>query len=66
MHVYFMADDSSYSIFVADKPVAVSHDYTGFSKLADGAYCTLWRGLQGRSVGRGKGAAATLPWLRAI
>lgn len=38
-----MADDSSYSIFVADKPVAVSHDYTGFSKLADGAYCTLWR-----------------------
>lgn len=38
-----MADDSSYSNFVAGEPVAVSHDYTGFSKVAEGAYCTLWR-----------------------
>lgn len=38
-----MADDSSYSNFVASEPVAVSHDYTGFSKVAEGAYCTLWR-----------------------
>ncbi len=38
-----MADDSSYSNFVAGEPVAVSHDYTGFSKVVEGAYCTLWR-----------------------
>ncbi len=38
-----MTEDTSYSDFMADEPVAVSHAYTGFAKLADGAYCTLWR-----------------------
>lgn len=38
-----MTEETSYSDFVVDEPAVVSHAYTDFEKLADGAYCTLWR-----------------------
>lgn len=38
-----MTEDASYSDFMADEQVAVSRAYTGYEKLTDGAYCTLWR-----------------------
>mgnify|MGYP003440308052 FL=1 len=35
--------ETSYSDFVADDQVIVSHDYTNFEQMAEGAYCDLWR-----------------------
>ena len=38
-----MHDDTSYSDFVSGGAVNVLHEYSGFEKIADGSFCTLWR-----------------------